>query len=600
MLRKFFIKRFRTYAIIMIIPLLVLFLIMGYLILETQQRELEKQGVNTLKSINDNIVYVAYSTIHQQDMMMGIAQYKLSIQKLFNHSELEYQDVIFLNAAKSFLRSFESAYPYINSIYFYLDGRNNYLTSSSEQLVSLQTFYDKAWFEKYSKMSEEEKQFVETRWIKRYQYEEAKKVITIYQKMTSANGVIVVNINSENFGEMIRSMLYHSGQSFFYLNDRGDVLFSSDEQSAMDVEKEKDFFQKMIKAYQLDGEFKSNQKWVKVNGKYYLFCIKPADYFDTYFVSLITFDTFKDKMLNYLQIAVSILIVNLSLIMLLAWIITKIAFKHITSLVELFGAAERGETVEKPQTIVKDEYNLIMNNILFLFIKNNQMQTHLLEKQHQNEISELKALQMQINPHFIFNTLQTMDLEVLKELGGLSTLHTMIQELSRIIKYALNDPTELVTLKEELDYLKAYMQIQEIRFKNKIVTYFEIEENVLDYQVFRLMLQPIVENSVNHGYTSINERFYIKIKIFGRKNNMYVSIIDSGCGMTKEEIQKLYLRINDIKAKNIGLTNLNRRLVLHYGEYSKIHIRSKKGMGTEISFKIPIQALVNKSKDNKE
>jgi two-component system sensor histidine kinase YesM len=184
-----------------------------------------------------------------------------------------------------------------------------------------------------------------------------------------------------------------------------------------------------------------------------------------------------------------------------------------------------------------------------------------------------------------------MDLEVLKQLGGLSTLHTMIQELSRIIKYALTDPTELVSLQEELNYLKAYMHIQEIRFKNNIVTYFEIEEQVLDHWVFRLMLQPIVENSVNHGLTSFKERFYIKIKIFKRDHKMYVSVIDSGCGMSKEEIERLYVRINDVKSKNIGLTNLNRRLVLHYGEESKIHIRSKRGMGTEISFKMPIQAL---------
>lgn len=591
MLHKFFIKRFRTYAIIMIIPLLVLFLIMGYLILDTQQKELEKQGINTLESINDNIVYVAYSTIHQQDVMMRTAQYKLSIQKLLSHSKMEYQDVIFMNAARSFLRSFETSYPYINSIYLYLDGRDNYLTSSSEQLVSLQTFYDKKWFEKYSEMPEGERQFVETRWLKRYTYDEAKKVITIYQKMTLVDGVIVVNINSDDFGEMIKSMLYHSGQSFFYLNAKGDVLFFSDEGTSRDVKQESALFENLIKDYQKEGKFKNNQRWVKVNGKYYLLCIKPADYFDTYFVSLITFDTFKEKMFNYLQIAVAILVVNLLLITLLAWIITKSAFKHITSLVDLFGAAERGEAVEKPQTIVKDEYNLIMNNILFLFIKNNQMQAHLLEERHQSEISEIKALQLQINPHFIFNTLQTMDLEVLKQLGGLSTLHTMIQELSRIIKYALTDPTEFVSLQEELNYLKAYMHIQEIRFKNNIVTYFEIEEQVINHWVFRLMLQPIVENSVNHGLTSLNERFYIKIKIFKRKCKMHVSVIDSGYGMSKEEIERLYLRINDVKSKNIGLTNLNRRLVLHYGEASKIHIRSKKGMGTEISFKMPIQAL---------
>jgi sensor histidine kinase YesM len=272
--------------------------------------------------------------------------------------------------------------------------------------------------------------------------------------------------------------------------------------------------------------------------------------------------------------------------MLLAWITTKSAFKHITYLVEVFSAAERGEPIEEPQPVVKDEYNLILNNILFLYIKNNLMQVALLEKQHQNQVSELMALQLQINPHFIFNTLQTMDLEVMKELGGQSTLHTLVQELSRIMKYALVDPTEAVSIREELDYLRAYLEIQEVRFNN-IITYYEVDESLYDNYIFRLMLQPVVENCVIHGIKSVNQRCYIKIKIFRRKDEICICIIDNGCGMSKQRLEELKEKINDPKAKNIGLTNLNRRLVLHYGEYSKLNILSKPGMGTVISFRIP-------------
>ena len=351
----------------------------------------------------------------------------------------------------------------------------------------------------------------------------------------------------------------------------------------------------MANEYNMEGKFSKNQRWMKFNDQYYLINVKPDDYKQTYLVSMISLNAFMEKLMDFIKLATAILLINLLIVMLLAWITTRSAFKHITYLVDVFSAAERGEVIGEPQQIVKDEYNLILNNILFLFIKNNQMHANLMEKQHQNEITELMALQLQINPHFIFNTLQTMDLEVLKELGGQSTLHTLIQELSSIMKYALTNPTEFVSLKEELNYLKAYVEIQEIRFNNNIVTYYEIDDSLLDISVFRLMLQPIIENCVTHGIRSTNARCCIKIKVHRREDNLCIDVIDNGCGMTRQNLKELKLKINDANSKNIGLTNLNRRLILNYGEESRLRILSKKDMGTTVSFRIPIEVTLKNS-----
>jgi sensor histidine kinase YesM len=108
------------------------------------------------------------------------------------------------------------------------------------------------------------------------------------------------------------------------------------------------------------------------------------------------------------------------------------------------------------------------------------------------------------------------------------------------------------------------------------------------------MLQPIVENSVSHGIRSSNVRCCVKIKIHKKNNYLRIDVIDNGCGMTKETLKELKLKINDAKSKNIGLTNLNRRLILYYGEYSRLRIRSKKDMGIAISFLIPIDLAESK------
>lgn len=593
MLQKFFIKRFRTFALIMIIPLFIIFGVMGYLVIKAQQEDFQKIGVNTLNSINDNVINVIYSSINQQDVAMRNAEYMISMKKLMSHDILTYRDVIFMESMVNYLKSAQISYRYIDSIYLYMDGLENFLSSSSDELANFTTFNDTEWYDHYRKIPKENSHFVETRELQRYVYDKPKNVITIYQRMSYAKGVIVLNVKTDDLGKRLSDML-NPGQSFFYLNKAGDILFGSNEQAMLNVNSQDRFFARIVKEYETKGRFTHNQKWMKVNGRYYLLNIKPDDHKQTYLVSMISFSSFAARLTEFIKLAFTILMINILIVMLLSWITTKSAFKHITYLIEVFGAAERGEVIGEPQQIVKDEYNLILNNVLFLFIKNNQMQANLMEKQHQSQISELMALQLQINPHFIFNTLQTMDLEVLKELGGQSTLHTLIQELSRIMKYALTNPTEFVALREELGYLKAYIEIQEVRFNNNIVVYYEIDELLQEYYVFRLMLQPIIENSVNHGIRASNKRCCIKIKIYRRLEDLCIYVIDNGCGMGKEDLDVLKLKISDLKSRNIGLTNLNRRLILHYGEYSRLHIQSKKDWGTIIGFKIPVEEAKSK------
>ena len=203
MLKKFFIKRFRTYALIMIIPMLLLFAIMGYLLIDTQKKEFEKMGVHTVGNINENIINNIYSTIEQQDAILRNAQHRLSMKKLLSHDSLEYRDVIFMNATINFLKSYENSYEYIHSIYLFLDGMDNLLTSSSEEVATFKNYYDLAWYDHYRRIPNELRQYIETRKLQRYTYDKEEEVITFYQKMSHSKGVIVLNVKIKDFEEKI-------------------------------------------------------------------------------------------------------------------------------------------------------------------------------------------------------------------------------------------------------------------------------------------------------------------------------------------------------------------------------------------------------------
>ena len=133
----------------------------------------------------------------------------------------------------------------------------------------------------------------------------------------------------------------------------------------------------------------------------------------------------------------------------------------------------------------------------------------------------MSALQYQINPHFLFNTLQAIDFEALQIQGLSGTMHMMLQNLSDILKYSLMDPLTVVTLNMEIDYLKKYVDIQHQRLGDEFIVYYEIDEELQNLYVPRLMLQPLVENSISHGVAPLNSTGFIKVRAYLRNETVH-------------------------------------------------------------------------------
>lgn len=588
MLKLFFLKRVRSFFVIMIIPNLLLFAVIGGFVISAQHNALQQKGPAVLNSIEEGLESSLYNASYQMDVMMNSPSYVLSLKNLLSQSGMDQQDRMFFTMLKRLLTSYEMAYSYIDSIYIYLDGISRFMTSATGRLASVDDYFDLEWLEEYEAMDPSAKVFTSRRWIQKNSFDNPLEVITIYYRNTYMDGAIVINVDRKKYGEMLRSNLISPEQQVVLFNHDGAVVSATDAKFVQgDIEQ---FFQEQIARYQETGDFTHvNNTWKKIDGTYYYLYIQHSEFFDVYQMSAIPLSYLFSEMGFYLWIMALILILNIVLVLVLAYSYTKRSFYYIEECVNVFSAAERGEPIERTKTDVQDEYGMILNNVIYMYLKNNQMQRDLLEKQHLYEMTEMTALQLQINPHFIFNTLQIMDFEVLRNLGTESTLHKMTHQLSQVVKYALTNPIELVTLREELDYLKAYLQIQEIRFHNNSITYFEIDDSLLQCKVFRLLLQPMLENCFKHADRGEEHHLLIKIKAYDRGDAVSFTVIDNGRGMDRTEVEELYEKINNMKSKSVGLTNLNRRLILHYGEESHLRIQSRKNRGTIISTRIPKQ-----------
>lgn len=206
---------------------------------------------------------------------------------------------------------------------------------------------------------------------------------------------------------------------------------------------------------------------------------------------------------------------------------------------------------------------------------------------------EMEVLASQINPHFLYNTLETIRMKAFK--AGDRDVATAIKLLGKAMRYVLeNTGTSSTTLKNELDYIETYLQIQKLRFTEKINYSVVVQDgmNTEEYDILPLLIQPVVENAIIHGLEEVENGGLILIEVYAdKKEFLHIDISDNGCGISNDILQALRKKLNTPHLnpnKNIGLYNINQRIRLCYGPEYGISVDSTKGKGTKVSLILPL------------
>lgn len=211
----------------------------------------------------------------------------------------------------------------------------------------------------------------------------------------------------------------------------------------------------------------------------------------------------------------------------------------------------------------------------------------LVTEQKEKRKSEFFALQMQINPHFLYNTLDSI--VWLAEKGRNDDVIDMVIALSKFFRISISRGKNVIFVKDELEHAKHYLNIQKIRYNRKFTFEFDVDEIVNEYKVVKLILQPIIENAINHGLSADEEDGYILIKAFIEKDYLIFDITNNGYGLSEEQISLLTEKMKNAEiAQGVGLRNVYERLKIYYGSKADIHITSKMDEYTSVRLIIPI------------
>ena len=205
--------------------------------------------------------------------------------------------------------------------------------------------------------------------------------------------------------------------------------------------------------------------------------------------------------------------------------------------------------------------------------------------------SEFNSLQAQINPHFLYNTLDIIVWQIENEKQS-EAVHT-VTALARFFRLSLGKGKNIVTVKAEIEHVKNYLMIQHMRFKNKFDYEFDVENDVLELSSLKLMLQPLVENAIYHGMEFMDGDGLITIKAWREDNELYLSVADNGLGMTEDKVNLILAGRSNSgngRGSGIGVKNVNERIKLYFGEGYGLKIDSEPDVGTTLTIHMPAQS----------
>lgn len=355
-------------------------------------------------------------------------------------------------------------------------------------------------------------------------------------------------------------------------------------------------------------EFSANEKYdyggvTELEGKEVLFHVSSLDisrtssniYLMTYDVSAI--EHMEGMAMQY----TAILSVTMLLTIIILWIFNRSIVRQVKVLRAEMGKASRGEYHEMRADIRASKELTEAFDDLLVMVKNiqemeaAQYEAEIKEQSIQNEQQkmEIKMLASQINPHFLYNTLESIRMKAFT--AGDKEVANAIKLLGKSMRYVLENTGAADTnLQAEIDHILTYLQIQQMRFGDRVnyILTVQPEMKLEEYRVVPLLLQPIVENAIIHGLEARESDGTIWISIYIKENVVFVDISDNGCGIKEDRLKELLTKVQDYTKKrrrsNIGLYNINRRIKLNYGEQYGLEVLSTYGEGTMVRVTFPV------------
>jgi two-component system sensor histidine kinase YesM len=572
---RYFKRRLFPMLACVLIPLLILSFIISMIVSDNLKKSIEGNSFNMLTQTKDSIEIImdevrALTISVESNMNVCNTLRRVIQQEHYRYAAEEIREIKSMILIPTVVGR-----KYIDSIYIYFDNNYDRFIASIEGIKQLSSYWDLDWLDEFAINRNTDKDI----WSVARSYQKADydsrtfNVVSMMKKLGN-DGVIVLNLVQDFFNNSLSSLNYYDGQKLYVLNENGLILFENASESKYSVE-------------MLQEALTLEISPVVINGLH--ISIMHSDAMKWDYISIIPMTTF-----NTVIRQLNIIIYGLSVIMgvicvFAAYRSVSYSYANLTQLTALLDTAEQTEQLPSFPAKLTDEYGQLTQKIIKSYLHKSLLEKRLSEKEREMEQLEIRSLLSQISPHFLCNTLQSVFWMSFKHTGGYNSVSRMIENITTILNYALNNNDKMVPIDLEIEHLRYYIDIQLTRRNYDFCCNIDVSPGISHFLIPRLLLQPLVENSISHGFKGkLVDCWKLRIRIRDIGDEISVCITDNGNGIQQKMLGEIQSRIqSDWDGGSIGLFNCNRRLLLSFGEKHTLNIRSKLNLGTSIRFTMP-------------
>lgn len=573
-LNSMFIKSFFVVLILFCIPFLLLSALYYNNLNSATYQDIEKENEATLYEMRD----LTDTSLRQcESLCTYIANHSQSQMFALNNW---YGNFDGDNSITEFLHSLPLIYDYIDSVYIYSDIHKT-VYSNDSRVSAVSSFSDNEWLSDYMSLSSSKCTFSARLKLNNYPM-----IISVIKPIFIENeniGAVVLNIDSRELCKTFLNNRENGGQEFFMLSEDGYIYVSGN----------KNFFKKNYKEIPalelLDFSVSGQSERYKLNDGEFLVSLTPSGKYPFYYASSKSMSFYRDRLKN---MAMQIFFMVLLILVLSLTAAYYIAFRNYRPVMNIISVLDNPEMYSATGRENPGEIKYIISNILKNIDSNTQMQTELESRIALLKDAQLAMLQMQINPHFLYNTLDTINWMAIDLSGGENSVSEAVTNLAGLYRTNINTGDYLITLREEKKQAELYLNILKLRYDDLFDVVWDISDDSLSCIVLKISMQPIIENAVYHGLKPLKKGGILTIRCCKADNKIAVIIQDNGIGIDENNLSELNdgLKENILpsgKNGHIGLYNVNRRIKLIYGDDYGVFVSSEKNSGTIVRLIFP-------------
>ncbi len=532
---------------------------------------------NEISDLSQNSLYRIRDMVDTVVKQTDLLATKLSLQSevelfVFSANPEQTLSVYYRDIYKS-ISMVTSVYRYIDSIYIYSE-RNDYIVANGSGMP-MDDFKDNNWYSEYASKTDNSPWTMARKKEGSYPYY-ISLVRPMYLYLPDRVGAVIVNIHMEELAKLIGAQRSATDEQIYIVDRTGVVLLSGERRQFQSSYRDVDVLAPL--------SLTESSKAAIVGGQEYMISITASKVFDWTYVSVLPMHHYQEKMLGMRTFMLTFSLIGLAVIVLVSYLISVRTFAPVKKIMSVLDHPHQPNHDNSP------ELKFIVSHIQKHITTSQELELELERRMELLNKARSLALQSQINPHFLYNTLDAIKWTAIRLTGRDNDASVMISSLSELMRLSAAADSHLIPVAKEIEHGRKYVDIIRYRYDDLVSVHWEFPEELLDCQIVQLSLQPLIENAIYHGIKPTRRKGNVWVRGKRIGASLIIEVQDDGNGLPPHRLKQLNRMLeeeSDLTGKHIGLPNVSQRIKLIFGSHYGMTIRSEEGGGTTVTLWLP-------------